>query len=169
MKILVIGATGQVGSKVAQELTQRGHTIRVLTRDPAKARSLGTSAEVVKGDLQDPATVRTIFDGVDGAFMLNPVSPTEAHEGLMAVSGAKLAKLPRLVYMSVQQADRAPHLPHFGCKLGVGRGQGFGRCVDHSPPQQFPPERRVVSRRDPAVRHLSAAARQRGSVAGGRT
>jgi uncharacterized protein YbjT (DUF2867 family) len=119
MKYLVLGATGTVGSNVVRELLARGQQVRVLTRDPAKTRALGPSVETVKGDLLDPATLRTLYDGVDGAFLLHPVSQTEAGEGLMAVSAAMGSGLERLVYMSVQHADRAPHLPHFGSKLGV--------------------------------------------------
>ena len=119
MKFLVLGATGTVGSQVARELIARGHQIRVLTRDPAKAASLGSGVEVVKGDLLDPPTLKTLFTGVDGAFLLNGVSITESQEGLMAVTAARVAGLKRIVYLSVQQADSAPHLPHFGSKVGI--------------------------------------------------
>lgn len=119
MKILVLGATGTVGSHVVRELLARRQQVRVLSRDPEKARALGPDVEAVKGSLLDPATLSTLYDGVDGAFLLNPVSQTETNEGLMAVSSAMTAGVRRLVYMSVQHADRAPYLPHFGSKLGV--------------------------------------------------
>ena len=119
MKNLVLGATGTVGSQVVRELLARRQSVRVLTRDPDKARSLGPNVETVKGDLLDPATLRTLYEGVDGAFLLNAVSQTEANEGLMALSAAMDSGLKRLVYMSVLHADRAPHLPHFGGKLGI--------------------------------------------------
>ena len=119
MKYLVLGATGTVGSQVARELLERGHQVRVLTRDPAKAAVLGAGVEIVKGDLLDPITLKTLFTGVDGAFLLNGVSITESQEGLMALTAAKVAGLKKIVYMSVQHADRAPHLPHFGSKVGI--------------------------------------------------
>jgi uncharacterized protein YbjT (DUF2867 family) len=56
---------------------------------------------------------------MDGVFLLNAVSASECHEGLMAVNGARLAGVKKLVYMSVQDADKAPHLPHFGAKLPI--------------------------------------------------
>jgi uncharacterized protein YbjT (DUF2867 family) len=56
---------------------------------------------------------------MDGLFLLNAVSTSEANEGLMAVNGAMLGGVGKIVYLSVQHADRAPHLPHFGAKLGV--------------------------------------------------
>src|SRR2546425_6267404 len=119
MKHLVIGATGTVGSQVTRELLSRGHQVRALTRKPEKAAALGAGVEAVQGHLLDPDTVRTLYWGVDGAFLLNAVSTTESHEGLMAVCGAQLAGLKRIVYLSVQHADRAPYLPHFGSKVAI--------------------------------------------------
>lgn len=119
MKVLVLGGTGTVGSQVARELDARGVEVTVLTRDPGKATSLPKAARTLQGDLLDPATVRAAFDGMDGVFLLNAVSATECHEGLMAVNGARMAGVRRIAYLSVHNVDQAPHLPHFGSKLGV--------------------------------------------------
>ena len=119
MKYLVLGATGTVGSQVVRELLARGHQVRVLTRNPEKATALGAGVEAMKGDLLDPKTLATLYTGVDGAFLLNGVGVSESQEGLMAVTAAREARLKRLVYMSVQHADRAAHLPHFGSKVGI--------------------------------------------------
>ena len=57
--ILVAGATGTLGSRLVQRLLTRGHAVRVLTRDPARATTLAAQgAEVVRGDLRDEASVR---------------------------------------------------------------------------------------------------------------
>lgn len=117
MKVLVLGGTGTVGSQVARDLLARGAEVSVLTRDPKKP--LPPGAKAVAGDLLDPATIRTAFLGMEGVFLLNAVSATECHEGLMAVNGARMAGVKKVVYMSVQGADKAPHLPHFGAKLPV--------------------------------------------------
>jgi uncharacterized protein YbjT (DUF2867 family) len=119
MNILVTGGTGTVGSQVVKELVARGASVKVLTRDPARLSGLPAGATAVQGNLQEPATVRRVFDGMDGVFLLNAVSTTEAHEGLMAVSGMRLANVKRIVYLSVQHVDRAPWAPHFGAKIGV--------------------------------------------------
>jgi uncharacterized protein YbjT (DUF2867 family) len=116
MKALVIGGTGTVGSQVARDLKARGAEVLILTRSAEKVKSLPAGTRGIVGDLLDPGTVRTIFRGVDGVFLLNVVSPAETHEGLMAVNGARMAGVRRLVYLSVQDADRAAHLPHFGSK-----------------------------------------------------
>jgi uncharacterized protein YbjT (DUF2867 family) len=119
MKILVTGGTGTVGSQVVKELVARGASVSVLTRDAGKAAGLPAGVTAVQGNLQDPSTVRRVFDGMDGVFLINPVSPTETHEGLMAVSGIRAAKVKRLVYLSVHNLDACPWAPHFGSKIGV--------------------------------------------------
>ena len=118
MSVLVTGGTGMVGSLVVKELVARGADTRVLTRDPGKLRpSRGVSA--VQGNLQEPETVRRVFDGVERVFLLNAVSQTEASEALMALTGMRLAGVKHVVYLSVHKADAAAWLPHFGAKVGV--------------------------------------------------
>jgi uncharacterized protein YbjT (DUF2867 family) len=119
MKVLVIGGTGTVGSQVARELLARGAEVSVLTRSAEHAGKLPRGMRGVTGDLLDPKTVRSVFAGQDGVFLLNPVSATEAHEGLMAVNGVRMAGVKRLAYLSVHNVDAAPHLPHFGSKIAV--------------------------------------------------
>ena len=118
MKHLVIGGTGTVGSQVVRELLARGEQVRVLTRKAEKTKQL-QGVETRIGDLLDPATLKSAFPGNDGVFILNPVSTTETHEGLMAVNGAMAAGVKRIVYMSVHHADAAPHIPHFASKIPV--------------------------------------------------
>lgn len=119
MKVLVLGGTGTVGSEVVRQLAARHAEVHVLTRSAEKAGQLPEGVRGVIGDLLDPAAVRSIFKGIDGVFLLNSVGPSEAQEGLMALCGARLAGIRRLVYLSVHNVDRAPHLPHFGAKIAV--------------------------------------------------
>jgi uncharacterized protein YbjT (DUF2867 family) len=119
MRILVIGGTGTVGSQVVRELLERNVEIQVLTRSTDRARSLPNGAQSIVGDLLEPSTVRSVFKDVEGVFLLNAVSTTETHEGLMAVNGARMAGVKRLVYLSVPNLEQAPHLPHFGSKLSI--------------------------------------------------
>jgi uncharacterized protein YbjT (DUF2867 family) len=119
MSILVTGGTGTVGSQVVRELVARGQDVQVLTRDPGKTKQLPAGVKAVVGDLSKVETVRRVFKGVDGVFLINTVSPTEVYEGLLAACGLRLENVKRLVYLSVHHADQAPWLPHFGGKLGV--------------------------------------------------
>jgi dihydroflavonol-4-reductase len=56
---LVTGATGFVGSAVALALAARGHALRLLARPTSDRRNLSglPSAEIVIGDLTDPASL----------------------------------------------------------------------------------------------------------------
>ncbi|HXT79317.1 MAG TPA: hopanoid-associated sugar epimerase [Acetobacteraceae bacterium] len=58
MVTLVTGATGFVGSAVARALATRGHALRLLVRANSDRRNLaGLDAELVVGDLTDPASL----------------------------------------------------------------------------------------------------------------
>lgn len=70
--VLVIGATGAQGGSVARYLLRRGKfAVRALTRNPesAKARELrALGAEVVRGELDDRASLRSALRGAYGVF-----------------------------------------------------------------------------------------------------
>jgi dihydroflavonol-4-reductase len=58
MTTLLTGATGFVGSAVARVLLARGHQLRLLARATSDRRNLaGLDAEIVTGDLTDPASL----------------------------------------------------------------------------------------------------------------
>jgi uncharacterized protein YbjT (DUF2867 family) len=119
MNILVLGGTGTVGSRVVNELLGKGEDVSVLTRSEENAAKLPDGVKAKIGDLRDPRTIRSVFSGMDGVFLLNAVSPTETNEGLMAVNGARLADVRKIVYLSVPSIEDAPHLPHFGSKMPI--------------------------------------------------
>lgn len=119
MKILVTGGTGTVGSEVVRQLLPRGAEVSVLTRNAGRAGALPAGVRPVIGDLLDPGTIRAAFQGMDALFLLNVVSPTETHEGLMALNGAILGGVKRVVYLSVHEVEKASYLPHFGSKVPV--------------------------------------------------
>ncbi len=55
MKILVTGATGRVGSRLAKRLARRGHHVYALVRDRARAAHLlEDGVELIEGDLLKP-------------------------------------------------------------------------------------------------------------------
>ncbi|OUI98580.1 MULTISPECIES: SDR family oxidoreductase [Acetobacteraceae] len=104
MTILVIGATGRVGRHVVDQLLQRGATVRVLTRDPAKA-NFATGVEVAQGDLLDIDALRAALAGVDAMFLLNAVTGDEFTQALISLNLAHEAGVDRVVYLSVFDAD----------------------------------------------------------------
>lgn len=117
MNILVIGGTGQVGSLILQELAEKGASARVLTTNPAKA-DLPESMIPVKGDLLNPASLRTALDGVETMFLLNSVSPSEATQALIALDLAHEAGVAHVVYLSQVKLDW-PDCPHAAAKASA--------------------------------------------------
>jgi dihydroflavonol-4-reductase len=66
MKLLVTGATGFLGSTLVPMLREAGHDVRVLVRSGAPF----VDAEVIKGDVRDPDSVRRALAGVEGLYHL---------------------------------------------------------------------------------------------------
>lgn len=63
--VLIIGGTRGTGLMIAQRLMRAGVAVRVLARNPAEARErLGSSCEIVAGDLTHPHTLPPAIDGV---------------------------------------------------------------------------------------------------------
>jgi len=68
--ILIVRGTGNVGRHVVAALVERGESVRVLTRDPERARALlGAGAEVVAGDLTDPSSLGPALQGVETVYL----------------------------------------------------------------------------------------------------
>ena len=66
MKALVTGATGFVGSHLAEALRRRGHEVTALARSPGKAEALiEQGVRVVAGDLHDGAALDRAVEGQD--------------------------------------------------------------------------------------------------------
>lgn len=66
MKIFLTGATGFVGSHVANELAAQGASLRLLVRKTSNLENLsGIPAETVVGDLRDPESLRSALAGCD--------------------------------------------------------------------------------------------------------
>ena len=120
MTILVIGATGTVGSQVVQHLVKRGADVRALVRDASKA-NFPDSVHVVQGDLLDIDSLRGAYRGVSTLFLLNAVVPDEYTQALIALNLARETGIERIVYLSVIHSERYVNVPHFAGKYGVER------------------------------------------------
>jgi dihydroflavonol-4-reductase len=69
VKVFVTGATGFVGSHVAQELSRRGADLRILIRSSSKLENLaGLAAETVVGDLLQVEALRRAVSGCDAVM-----------------------------------------------------------------------------------------------------
>ncbi|HEX6040250.1 SDR family oxidoreductase [Longimicrobium sp.] len=119
-RVLVAGATGQLGRQVAGELRRRGWNVRALTRDPARLAALGLPAEAaLRGDLRDAASLRPACAGADAVVSCAGASMRLGglgdRRGFMEVDwagnralldAARAAGVRRFVYVSVFGAER---------------------------------------------------------------
>jgi UDP-glucose 4-epimerase len=84
MNILITGATGKVGSRLAKRLTLRGDHVRALVRDPGRAAHLDEAGvALVQGDLLDEDSLEAAVRGVDAvvhcAAFFRGATPEQAH------------------------------------------------------------------------------------------
>lgn len=98
MRIVLIGATGRVGSTALAELISRGHTVTGVTRHPEK---LPQTVTAVGDDLTDTGLIAQIIAGAD-AVVSAYAPPADDPEMLPAVvqrliTAAEQAGVPRLL------------------------------------------------------------------------
>ncbi|WP_328606464.1 NAD(P)H-binding protein [Amycolatopsis sp. NBC_00345] len=88
--ILVLGATGKIGRSLVPALLDAGAEVRALTRDPSRAR-IDPRAQVVRGDLDDTASLPRLLDGVERVFVLTSGHGSDgaAQEAALATAAAK--------------------------------------------------------------------------------
>lgn len=127
-RILLAGGTGTVGRHIVERLVARGVAPRVLTRDPASARSLfGESVEVVRGDLMDPASLTAALRGVDVAYLATAPAPgLDEREGNF-IDAARAAELRRVVKLSgfgIEDATDRIHRWHAASEQRLKRAGG---------------------------------------------
>src|SRR5436189_4201924 len=94
--ILLAGVTGNQGGAVAQALQGTGFSLRGLTRKPDSERAAALArqgVDIVKGDLDDEATLRRALAGAWGVFGVQ--NPLEAGVEREMAQGKRLATLAR--------------------------------------------------------------------------
>jgi uncharacterized protein YbjT (DUF2867 family) len=124
--VLITGATGKQGGAVARELAGKGFALRAMTRKPDgdPARGLAKlGAEVVRGDLNDPESVKRALNGAWGVFAVQNTWEAgvaeEEEQGKRLATLARAADVQHFVYSSVGSAHRKTGIPHFDNKFRV--------------------------------------------------
>ncbi len=117
-KVLVAGATGQLGRCVVRDLKQRGYAVQATVRDATKLSGAGVD-EVVTADLTKPATLAGVCAGVTaviscaGAAMnMNNFSDRKSfyevdyRGNANLLAEAKRAGVEKFIYVSLANADK---------------------------------------------------------------
>ena len=102
--VLVTGATGNQGGAVARHLLAGGWLVRALVRNdttPAAADLAAAGAELVRGDLDDRASIQAAAGGAYGIFSVQSANDNEITQGRNVADAAKAANVQHLVYSSV--------------------------------------------------------------------
>ena len=107
MKLVLFGATGNVGQRVAAEALRRGHEVVGVVRDPEAVQSPDARVRLVKGDATNADSVAKIARGADA--VVSAISPRPNPRGLPApsleknaralISGLRTAGVKRVLYV----------------------------------------------------------------------
>jgi uncharacterized protein YbjT (DUF2867 family) len=130
VKVLVTGGTGFVGPKVVHALRAQGHDVRALVRRPDRATQLAAwGAELVAGDVTDPASLRAAIDGCTHVVHLVAIlkgSPSEFDRVMTQgtahlIAAAKDARVERFVLMSAIGTSETTKdtIPYFAAKWAM--------------------------------------------------
>jgi uncharacterized protein YbjT (DUF2867 family) len=104
--ILVLGATGTIGSATVQALKAKGARFKVGVRSPEKAKALGVEAVAFDWDNFD--SYLPAFKGAEKLFLLTPISDRQLGYVQQAMAAAKRAGVKHAVKLSVIGADVEP-------------------------------------------------------------
>lgn len=82
MEILITGATGFVGSHVADRLIEQGHSVRALTRSSSSLKWLkDKQLQTVQGNMLDVESLREAVEGVDAVIHIAGVTTAKDKNG----------------------------------------------------------------------------------------
>jgi uncharacterized protein YbjT (DUF2867 family) len=177
-RVLLTGATGYVGGRLLRRLEATGRPVRCMARRPEVLEArVAEQTEVVRGDIQDPDSLRVALEGVTVAYYLvhsmaasGPFSEADRRGAENFAAAAREQGVSRIVYLGGLGAEanvsthlesrhevgrvlRASGVPtiEFRASIIIGSGSGsfeiVRSLVDRSPVLLIP--RWVVSRTQP--------------------
>ena len=127
MHVVLFGASGTIGQRIAREARARGHQVTAVVRHPANVEGL-EGVSVVQGDVTDPAGVARVVRGADA--VVSGVSP----RGGQPWRGGGC--------WTVRAFHRVEALRGGACRGagGVSAGGGWSRLDLHQPGRPDPAE-----------------------------
>jgi uncharacterized protein YbjT (DUF2867 family) len=121
-RVLVTGASGNVGAEVIQLLHTTGAEVLAGLRRPDERGFLPAPVVPVRFDFLDPATYAPALDGVAQLFLLRPPAIANVKQQLNPVVDAAVAAgVRRIVFLSLLGAERMPWVPHRTVELHIER------------------------------------------------
>lgn len=148
MKVLVTGATGFLGSHVAEQLARRGHEVRVLVRSTSDRSFLrGVEAEEAVGDIMEADSLPAAVEGVDAIVHAAGLVKARSEAEFNAVNVRGTANL----------------LDALGSSNGVQRFVYISSLAAHGPSEDGSP-RRVDAAAEPVSAYGRSKLRAEGVV-----
>ncbi len=128
MRILIVGASGYVGGRLATLLADRREDVILLSRDPKPLASRFPSARIVGGNLLDPASLPPAVEGADVAYYLahamggdeSTFAERDRRAAEAFATAAAVAGVRRIVYLGGLGVDGAALSPHLTSRHAVG-------------------------------------------------
>ena len=112
MKIVVTGATGQVGTHLVRLLEQSSHEVMLATRSLHQTHDYSAPQEVLF-DFEQPDTYAPALEGVDKLFLLRPPAISDVKKFINpVVDTAKEAGVSHIVFLSILGAQQNSLVPH---------------------------------------------------------
>lgn len=131
--IVVTGATGLQGGAVTRHLLASGWHVRALTRNSnsEKAQALSDmGAEVVQGDMDQPATLAPVFERAYGVYSVQNTILSgvegEIRQGKNVAEAARQAGVQHIVYGSTGTGVKGTGIPSWESKLEI---EGFMKSL----------------------------------------
>ncbi|MGB3295968.1 MAG: NmrA family NAD(P)-binding protein [Phormidesmis sp.] len=111
MRILVTGATGRVGSEIAQFIDRQANQVVLAMRTP---ESTGWDrTESVLFDFAQPSTYEPALNGVNSLFLMRPPAVKAVDRRLKQIVDVAIAlNIQQIVFLSVLGAEQNKLLPH---------------------------------------------------------
>jgi uncharacterized protein len=127
MKIALIGATGQAGSRILAELLRRGHTVTAIARNPGRVAP-GPRVTARAGDISQATELAPLLSGHDAVVSAVRFLDTDARalvETVRASGVRRYVVVGGAASLEVSPGRRLFDSPHFPAAYKAEAGAGI--------------------------------------------
>jgi len=130
MKVLVTGASGFLGSHVAERLAAEGHAVRLLLRTTSSRRFLDFPYETATGDITEPASLSTAVSGVEAVVHTAGLVKARNEADFYRVNGAGTG---HIVEAAAEAGPQFKRFVYVSSLAAHGPSPDGPRAVDSAP------------------------------------